>query len=185
MEVTNILSLMIIIVNISLVVITWMYVRQVKLSVKVMDEHVKVTRDILKASHTPKLTMYLTLDNNVFQSQTMKKTFWIVLRVENIGTGYATDVKFTGDLSFKCKKDAKELGELYPFKNGVQHFSAGYKIDTHLYVFGTLSKEIDSNFKITVSYKDPTGDELSDTFPFDLRDWANVADQFGGLEKAT
>ena len=54
-------SLMTIFANFALVVVTWMYVRQVKKSVKVMAAHVEVTRDMLKASNTPKVVMFLVV----------------------------------------------------------------------------------------------------------------------------
>ena len=51
--------------------------------------YVYLTRQMLKVANTPVIRMFLHARGNS-----------ISLCVENIGTGFARDIKFTGDLSF-------------------------------------------------------------------------------------
>ena len=75
--------------------------------------YVYLTRQMLKAANTPVIRMFLHARGHS-----------ISLCVENIGTGFARDIKFTGDLSFKPFKTIGEseatLEELEPFKSGIR-----------------------------------------------------------------
>ena len=62
-----------------LAIITWRYVR--------------LTKEILKTSDKPEILIFL------FPNE--KSLYRIDLCIQNIGTGFASDVKFTGDLSFR------------------------------------------------------------------------------------
>ena len=102
------------------------------------------------------------------------------LRIENIGTGYASDVNFEGDLlSHKARpqfprEEGKPIEELPPFKNGIPYLGSGHKIDT-LPLFSIYVEEEDHIPKhaisITVSYKDSTGTPDDKTFFFEPRNW--------------
>ena len=144
--------------TVALAGITWMYVRQVKKSVKVMEAHVELTRDILKTSNTPEVVMLLVLRRGVE----------LLLRVENVGTGYASDVKFIGDLSFQ-PPGCEPLEEMEPFKSGISYLGPGYRVDTSLFDVNdvTVPKHI---FDITVSYKDPVNVPYKSQ-PFRFGDW--------------
>lgn len=139
-----------------LAVITWRYVR--------------LTRDILKATNKPEIIIFLRFN----QYGT------ISLRIENIGTGYASDVKFAGDLlSYKARprfpgEEGKKIKELPPFKNGIPYLGSGHKIDT-LPLFSMYVEEEDHIPKhainIKVSYKDSTGTPDDKMFFFEPRNW--------------
>lgn len=169
MEPTIVFSLMTICANFALVFVTWMYVRQVKKSVKVMEAHVKVTRDMLKASNTPKVVMFLVLRRDVE----------LLLRVENVGTGYASDIKFTGDLSFQVP-GREPLEEIEPFKSGISYLGPGYRVDTSLFAVGdvTVPKHI---FDITISYKDTVNIQY-DSQPFRFGDWDDASKSTKNIE---
>ena len=64
----------------------------------------------------------------------------ITLCVQNIGIGFARDIKFTGDLSFKpinppIERDVT-LEELEPFKSGIDYLAPGQRIETFLFQRG-------------------------------------------------
>ena len=144
------------IATVILVGITWRYVR--------------LTQEILKATNKPEVIIFLRFNND--------RT--ISLRIENIGTGYASDVKFAGDLlSHKARpqffgEEGKKIKELPPFKNGIPYLGSGHKIDT-LPLFSIYVEEEDHIPKhaisIKVSYKDSTGTPDDKTFFFQPRNW--------------
>jgi hypothetical protein len=146
-----------------LVSITWRYVR--------------ITKRILKATHIPIVRLFLHTD-----------AYDITLCVENIGMGFARDIKFTGDLSFKpirriirrkYKKQRVEadrpLKELEPFKSGVGYLGPGHKIETFLLRRVDLNKLPNHTFDIVVTYKDLAGVKETKTFPFAIGNWNNRA----------
>lgn len=132
--------------------------------------YVLLTQEILKATNKPEVTIFLRFNRD--------RT--ISLRIENIGTGYASDVKFKGDLlSHKARpqffgKEAQKIKELPPFKNGIPYLGSGHKIDT-LPLFSIYVEEEDHIPKhaisITVFYKDSTGTPDDKTFFFEPRNW--------------
>ena len=144
------------IATVVLVGITWRYVR--------------LTQEILKATNKPEVTIFLRFNNDKTMS----------LRIENIGTGYASDVKFEGDLlSHKARpqffgEEGKPIEELPPFKNGIPYLGSGHKIDT-LPLFSIYVEEEDHIPKhaisIKVSYKDSTGTPDDKTFCFEPGNW--------------
>lgn len=150
--------------------ITWRYVRLMKTYVQLTQENVQLTQEILKATNKPEVTIFLRFNND--------RT--ISLRIENIGTGYASDVEFAGDLlSYKARpqffgEEGKKIKELPPFKNGIPYLGSGHKIDT-LPLFSIYVEEEDRIPKhaisITVSYKDSTGTPDDRTFSFEPRNW--------------
>ena len=100
--------------------------------------YVRLTQEILKATNKPQVILYLHYDNQD-----------VSLCVENIGTGYASDVNFEGSLlSFKqMRLDGLTLEELEPFKSGINYLGSGYKIETYLFSSGQLSS-IEKNLTI-------------------------------------
>jgi len=132
--------------------------------------HVRLTQEILKATNKPEIIIFLRFN----QYGT------ISLRIENIGTGYASDVEFGGDLlSHKARpqfpgEERKPIEELPPFKNGIPYLGSGHKIDT-LPLFSIYVEDEDHTPKhaisIKVSYKDSTGTPADKTFSFEPRNW--------------
>ena len=102
-----------------LVAITWWYVR--------------LTKMMLKASNIPVVSLFLHAGKSD-----------ITLCVQNIGIGFARDIKFTGDLSFKpinplIERDVT-LEELEPFKSRIDYLAPGQRIETFLFQRGDLAR---------------------------------------------
>lgn len=134
-----------------LAIITWRYVRLTR-------EYVRLTNEILKATNKPEVIAFLYYKGGEYS-----------LCVENIGTGYASDVKFAGNLSFQLQH--RKLGDLEPFKNGIDYSGVGHRTRTYLCRHQDISSLPKSAFKITITYKDSTNTEHTKTFSFNLRSW--------------
>ena len=123
--------------------------------------YVRLTQEMLKADNKPEVIVFLHYDGEV-----------ISLCVENVGTGYASDIRFEGDLSFKIEPVRGEytgvLGELTPFKKGIGHLAAGHKIETPLYFKSAIHQFPQRSFCIIVTYKDSTGTGYRGRFPFEI-----------------
>ena len=145
------------IATVVLVTITWRYVQ--------------LTKQMLKAANTPIVRLFLHGSRHSF-----------TLCVQNIGTGFARDIKFTGDLSFKTLNFIGESGvpleELDPFNNGIEYLGPGHKIETFLFDREDLDRVPDHNFDITVTYKDLANIKAEKTFTFEIGNWGNT-DQYG------
>ena len=137
-----------------LVIITWWYVR--------------ITKDILQATNKPQVILFLRYSHRS-----------ISLCVQNIGTGYASDVEFGDDLSFKTidrvRRECKALKDMEPFKSGINFLGAGHKLDT-LLCHDVDAQDLEKrSFNILVSYKDSSGKTFKQLFPFDLGNWENTS----------
>ena len=130
--------------------------------------YVYLTRLMLKAANTPVVRMFLHASEDS-----------ITLCVQNIGTGFARDIKFKGDLSFKPRRPENvKLKDLKPFKDGIPYLGSGDKSETflcHRHALGDLPAH---RFDITVFYKDLANFKDDDTFTFEIGNWDNT-DQFG------
>ena len=155
--------------TIALAIITWCYVRLTK-------EYVSITKDILKATNKPEVIVYLydkgTVQPDAPVQDILERTI-VYLCIHNIGTGYASDIWFSGDLSFQPTLSNDPLAEMEPFKNGYSHLGAGYKIDIPLFLTGQMTKLPEQSFNILVSYKDSTKTPREENFPFEVGNWEN------------
>ena len=128
--------------------------------------YTRITKDILKATNKPQVILYLHYSNRN-----------VSLCVENIGTGYASDINFEGSLlSFKqMRLDGLTLGELEPFKSGINYLGSGYKIETYLFSSGQLSSIEKKSHNIVANYKDSTNTQEEEKFTFEFGNWANTS----------
>ena len=148
------------IATVVLVGITWRYVR--------------LTQEILKATNNPEVAVFL----NAERGSTI-----VELCVENIGTGYASDIKFTGDLSVKpTLTPEKTLEEVEPFKSGIDYLGAGYGTKTPFFLVDEVFKPPEQSFYIVVSYRDSTEAPHKKKFTFVVGTWRSSR-QFVRLEK--
>ena len=85
--------------------------------------YVHLTRQLLKVTHKPEILVYLCPSETYFNC--------INLCVQNVGTGLARDVKFTGNLSFSPDNDLR-LGEIGFIKKGIDYLGPGQKIEHFL-----------------------------------------------------
>ena len=127
-----------------LAIITWRYVR--------------LTNEILKATNKPEVILFL-YDNGG----------GIYLNVQNIGAGYASDIKFKGNLSFKPTHPGNQpLKETEPFKSGINYLGPEYKIDVYMCGQNEIKELPKDSFEIIVTYKDSTDITYQKRFPFDV-----------------
>ena len=132
--------------------------------------YVRLTQEILKATNKPEVIIFLRFN----------KDGRISLRIENIGTGYASDGKVHRRSPFHKAipqfpgEGGKLVKELPPFKNGIPYLGSGHKIDT-LPLFSIYADEQDHTPKqpisVKVSYKNSTGTSDDKMFSFEPRNW--------------
>ena len=133
--------------------------------------YVYLTRQMLKVANTPVIRMFLhAREHSIF------------LCVENIGTGFARDIKFTGDLSFtpfnRIGESEATLEELEPFKSGIEYLGPGHKVERFLFHRGDLKRVPNHTFDIIATYNDLGIAKEKKTFSFEIGNWDNT-DQFG------
>lgn len=134
--------------------------------------YVYLTRQMLKVANTPVIRMFLHARKHD-----------IFLCVENIGTGFARNIKFTGDLSFKPttwndNENDKPLKGLEPFKSGIPYLGAGHKQERIIISSGEFWDVPKHAFDIIVTYNDLGIAKEKKTFSFEIGNWDNT-DQFG------
>ena len=134
--------------------------------------YVYLTRQMLKVANTPVIRMFLHAHRHS-----------ISLCVENIGTGFARNIQFTGDLSFKPTSwndndRDKPLKELEPFKSGIPYLGAGHKQERIISSTGEFGNSHKQAFDIIVTYNDLGIAKEKKTFSFEIGNWDNT-DQFG------
>ena len=127
----------------------------------------RTTQEMLRASNTP-----------VIQVSIVSGTFKIpdlYLCIENIGTGFAYDVEFTGTItsfaipSLFSQDEDTTLGENEIIKNGISHFGTGKRY--HIPLLWTYSEEYlpVEPLSLDVTYRDSTKKEKKGHFLLDFR----------------
>ena len=92
----------------ALVFVTWQYA-------KATQRYVETTEKALKAADTPNIKVYLSL------SSTGSMMYTLDLCIHNIGTGFAYDVKFDGELLSLIPPPSNDpLAEYEIMRNGVR-----------------------------------------------------------------
>ncbi|MDE0086051.1 MAG: hypothetical protein OXU23_10090 [Candidatus Poribacteria bacterium] len=142
--------------------------------VRITHKYVLLTQQILKTTNKPKVVAYLSYEPSRHH---------IYLNIQNIGVGYASNIKFDGDLSFTPMKlyfmeeEPKALKYTEPFKNGQKFLGVGQKIsvilaDSHL--IANLEKQ---TLSIQISYSDSANEIFKEELiKFDLRT-PNISNQ--------
>ena len=128
--------------------------------------YVILTKDILKASNKPQIILYLHHEGGD-----------VSLCVQNIGTGYASDITFEGNLfSFIPKRPGeKALKELEPYNSGINYLGPGYKIETFLFSGAQALRLPRESLNAVVSYKDSTDTKEKKPFAFEFGNWENTS----------
>ena len=108
------------IATVFLVVVTLIYVCETR---KIR----KTSQKMLKLSNTPEVQVSLLSGGHVMGVYTLD------LCIQNIGTGYAYDVKFAGPFtSFHPEFSVETLGEYGIIKNGISHLGPGKRYQISL-----------------------------------------------------
>ncbi len=143
-----IVSVVALIANIFLAVVTFLYVR--------------LTGKLVKANDTPLIVAEIRPGE--------KNPNFFVFRIENLGTGIARDIRFNKDLMRKI--DALGLGqrpdsfkEIGVIKHGIKYLPPGRKIEIYLGdVRPVYEKVMTETVEVKVTYIDSADKQRSDTF---------------------
>lgn len=141
------------IATVVLAIITWKYVRLTK---HILEEQRLMRLDANKPEIVVSLLPHETHIN------------WVMLCVENIGTGLARHVKFTANPSSIPSFDTP-LEEIGFLKREIKVFAPGRKMQSFLVSAVDKFEELDQQpLKITVTYKDSENGEYKEDFPLDF-----------------
>ena len=125
----------------------------------------RTTQEMLRVSNTPEIQISLLIGRGTFD-----------LCIENIGTGFAYDVKFAGTItSFSPRDEDITLGEYEVIKNGISHFGSGKRYRIPLlwtYLEEYLPEE---PLSMDVTYTDSTKKEKKKSFLLDFRKVENYS----------
>jgi len=118
--------------------------------------YAKTTREILKASNKPEILIFLFPDETY--------PYCVNLCIQNIGTGFAYKIRFTGDFSFPpmLPHGWKPLGKNVVLKNGIDYLPPGKKVEIFLFMTNTMEQSFspsmlkisEESLDITVTYRD-------------------------------
>lgn len=127
--------------------------------------YARTTDQILKANDTPEILIYLFPDERSASS--------INLCIQNIGTGFASEVKFAGDLSFKPAPYYNlALKHIGVFKNGIDYLPPGKKIEIFLFPTSVIPKLTVKSLNLTVTYVDSVKKQHEDSFFLEFDKWS-------------
>ena len=129
--------------------------------------YVWLTRKILKANNQPEILVYL------FPSEGY--SYQINLYIQNIGTGFASDITFSGNFSSIPQNSFLNipLQELSVFKNGIDYLGPGKKIELGLFSTHSMGDLINHTLNISVDYIDAMNGKYKDTFLLDFNKWVD------------
>ncbi|MYB64197.1 hypothetical protein F4X73_05865 [Candidatus Poribacteria bacterium] len=124
----------------------------------------RTTQEMLRVSNTPEIQVSLSIERGTFDLQSLD------LCIENIGTGFAYDVEFTGTItSFSPRDEDITLGEYDLIKNGVSHFGSGKRYHIPL-LWPYREEDLPAEpYTMDVTYKDSTKKEKEGKFLLDFR----------------
>ena len=147
----------------ALVFVTRQYAKATERYVETTERYVETTEKALKAADTPEIKVYLSL------SSTGSMMYTLDLCIHNIGTGFAYDVKFDGEiLSFVPQSNNDPLAEYEIMRNGVNYFAPGKQCRITLFFQYQQSDLPKRTFNITVNYRNSASEELGDNFDLDF-----------------
>lgn len=136
--------------------------------------YAKMTRKILKASNKPEILVSL-VPHEIYTNS-------IYLCIQNVGTGFATDIKLTCIPSFDpLLPGNRSLEEFGIFKQGIDYLGPGNKVQIFLFWTHCLPKLPTQSLTITVNYKD-CEPKNGIKFLLDFTMWEGVGQQFTQLE---
>ena len=122
--------------------------------------YVLLTRRMLEANNKPELLVFL------FPAEGFE--YSINLCIQNIGTGFASNVKFTGDLSFQPLYQNLPLKHMGIFKNGIDNLPPGKKIEIPLFHTQKIPQK---SLNITVTYTDSMKNKYTEAFLLEFNKW--------------
>ena len=142
--------------TITLAIITWRYV-------KATERYTKATEEMLKNSNIPEIQVSLT---NKIQSYNIST---IDFCVQNIGTGFAYDIKFSGDFTSLQPQTSNEPLSEYPIiKNGISHLAPVKRYQIPI-IWQPLKLSLpERTYDVGVTYRDSADTEHKKHFCLDF-----------------
>lgn len=124
-----------------------------------------MTRKILLASNKPEILVYL------FPSEGY--SYKINLCIQNIGTGFASNIKIKGDYSTLPRASLinNPFQEMSIFKDGIDYLGPGRKIEIPLFFTHSMGELKDKSLDLSVKYNDSNGTSHPHTFQLDFKKW--------------
>ena len=146
------------------------------------------TNKILQTYDKPEVIIYLFPSESFYIFPGETETNCINLSIENIGTGLASDVKFSGDLSFILpitripsplrkageapqRPKGVRLGEISVFKNGINYFPPGRKIEIPFFFATQREDLLEESLNLAVTYKSSKGKFPRKCFNLEFDQW--------------
>ena len=134
----------------------------------------KTTQEMLRVSDKPHILIYL------FPDETYPHC--INLCIQNIGTGFAHKIDFTGDFSFTpmLPRGWKPLADNGIIKNGIDYLGPGKKIEIFLFMSPMMRQDsmvpnrppiLEERLDITVTYQDSMKKERKEEFLLEFKQW--------------
>lgn len=127
--------------------------------------YASTTQKILKASNKPVILVYL------FPSEGY--TSKINLCIQNIGTGFASNIKIKGDYSTLPTASLihNPFQEMSIFKDGIDYLGPGRKIEIPLFFTHSMGELKEKSLDLSVEYNDSNGTSIPHTFQLDFKKW--------------
>lgn len=136
--------------------------------------YVYLTHKLVKITNKPEVLVSL-VPHEIYTNS-------MYLCVENIGTGFASNIKLTCDDPFTpMLPGTKSLQEFGIFKEGIDYLGPGNKIQIFLFWTHHLSSLSTSSLKIIVKYQG-CKPKSGKAFLLDFNMWEGVGQQFTQLE---
>ena len=128
-------------------------------------QYVKLTEEIQKESDKPKVMVFLSQIYLSYEITTLE------LCVQNAGTGFAYDLKFTGDLSIYPNISHQPLAEYKIIKNGISRLAPGKVY--HIPLFWQYEQANlhlpQETLDIVVTYRDAENRKCEETFHLNFK----------------
>ena len=135
---------------------------------------VKISQEMLNVSNTPEVRVFLTPGTRMINLSTLD------LCIQNIGTGFAFDVEFSGNFeSFQVEFNVETLAELDIIKNGISHLGPDKRYQIPVYYDYKPEDLPEKILTINVVYKDSTKKVHTETFHLNFRkveDYPQIGD---------
>ena len=128
-------------------------------------QYIKLTGEIQKENDKPKVMVFLSHVYLSYEVTTLE------LCVQNAGTGFAYDLKFTGDLSIYPNISHQSLAEYKIIKNGISHLAPGkvYHIPLFWQYEQANLHSPQETLDIVVTYRDAENRKCEETFHLNFR----------------
>ena len=139
--------------------------------------YARSTRQILDTYDKPEVLIYL------FPSES--NAHCINLCIQNIGTGFASDIILSGDLSFESpfnllrrnyySPQGTRLEEISIFRNGIDYLPPGRKIEMSLFYTDRIDDLSTDTLSLTADYTDSRGKSYLMDFNLKFNQWENFS----------